>query len=163
MRLGVAATACAVLTVSGSLVAGCGSDDETATTTGTDGTAGTERTTKEPPALSLPAFTTPDGNIGCAMYLGYARCDIGERSWQPPPKPDSCGLDWGKGFELGGTGPARPVCAADTLVGSDVVLEHGTASKMGPVLCKSSEAGVRCSNLDTGHGFSLSRESYEIR
>lgn len=46
----------------------------------------------------LTQFTSPSGNIGCAIipagaagnFAAYARCDIQTRDWTPPPRPSTC-------------------------------------------------------------------------
>jgi len=119
------------------------------------------------PARHLSLFQLPSQNVGCYMSTqatGYARCDIGDRTWSPPPRPDSCGdLDWGQGVEVSGAGSGQIVCAGDTTRDpSAPVLSYRQKSRAGPMLCESSEAGVTCTNTHTGHGFFLASESYRL-
>jgi Family of unknown function (DUF6636) len=115
-------------------------------------------------ALQLRIFHTPDGNIGCAMIFGKeshgggARCDIAHRSWQAPPKPKSCPLDYGNGLNVGPRRRAEFVCAGDTVLHQGKTLAIGRAAKLGPYKCKVLPGAVRCVNRDTHHGFKLSRE-----
>jgi hypothetical protein len=102
-------------------------------------------------------FSTPSRNIGCQGDASGIRCDVGKRSWSPPPKPPSCHLDWGQGLILGRTGPSRWVCAGDTALGSRNILAYGQTRRYGPFTCASRVAGLRCTN-PAGHGFQLSRQ-----
>lgn len=107
-------------------------------------------------------FVTPSKNIGCVLSAESARCDIAKKSWKAPPKPDDCDLDWGNGVAVGGDGEASIVCAGDTVLGGSQTLPYGDAVRVGDYVCASSQAGVRCTNEPSGHGFSLSRRSYEL-
>ena len=112
-------------------------------------------------ALSSPAhaaqFQSPSGNIGCAITKGGVRCDIRERSWQPPPKPPSCELDYGQGVTVGRRGEARFVCAGDTALGVGPPLAYGETIRRGRFRCRSRLAGMRCVNRRNRHGFFLSQ------
>ena len=111
--------------------------------------------------LAAPAgaaqFQSPSGNIGCAITKAGVRCDIRERSWEPPPKPPSCEVDYGQGVTLGRRGPARFVCAGDTTLGVGPELAYGMAIRRGRFLCRSLVRGVRCLNRRNRHGFFISR------
>jgi hypothetical protein len=121
-------------------------------------------TSPSAPARHLRGFQLPSHNIGCYMssqFGGNVRCDIRERSWQPPPKPASCELDWGQGVAFHGNGKAGIVCAGDTTLDQTApVLAYGQRSRAGPIQCSSAEGGVTCRNAGSGHGFFLSRQSY---
>jgi len=110
----------------------------------------------------LNGFSTPSGNIGCYAYSEGARCDIRNRTWQPPPQPASCPLAWGQGLVVGTTGPAQVVCAGDTAMGSPTVLAYGNTAVVGPFQCTSRTSGVNCENVSTHHGFTISIEAYEL-
>jgi hypothetical protein len=151
----------------------CGSDDESETVTETDTETVVETSASTPPAttapqpagpaaVSLDFFSTPSGNVACAMTDQNVRCDIAEKDWTPPPKPDTCPVDWGNGLNLEGVLPGAPVCAGDTVLGEHPVLEYGQASEVGPYRCESEQAGVTCRHLDAGTGFFLARERYEV-
>jgi hypothetical protein len=118
------------------------------------------------PTRHLTSFQMPSHNIGCYMsgqFGGNARCDIRKRSWTPPPKPASCELDWGQGVAFHGKHKAGVVCAGDTTLDKTApVLPYGQASKVGPIVCKSTEQEVTCNSLNSQHGFALSRESYRV-
>jgi hypothetical protein len=103
-------------------------------------------------------FRTPSGNITCAYSGGFIRCDIGTGVHPLPPRPASCDVDWGQGFELGARGRARIVCAGDTTRGIPVpTLRYGQTWRRGGISCVSRTVGLRCRNR-SGHGFFLSRE-----
>ena len=158
------------------LLAGCGDDggDETVTVTEsapaetatapaeTDtGTAATTTTAPPQGDHGPRAFRSPSGNIGCYLDSTGARCDIAERSWQPPPPDQPCELDYGQGIDLDADGAAF-VCAGDTTLGAGATLAYGSSARRGSFLCESAEAGITCTDTASGRGFTLSREAYEI-
>lgn len=110
----------------------------------------------------LVGFVTPSKNIGCYLDTESIRCDIARRSWTPPPTPADCELDWAQGISIGATGRAAFVCAGDTTLGAGPALAYGNAIRVGNMVCASLTNGVRCSNLKTGRGFSLAKESYSL-
>jgi hypothetical protein len=114
-------------------------------------------------AFAAPAeavmFSSPTGNIGCALDRGGVRCDIREREWRPPPKPASCEVDWGFGLILDRRGRGRFVCAGDTVLGSPRTLAYGRSIQRGRFRCVSRVRAMRCVNRRNGHGFALSRQA----
>jgi len=114
-------------------------------------------------AADLQSFTSPSGNIGCIMDAQYLRCDIEERDWSPPPRPTDCPsfTGYGQGIGLDPHGPPAFVCAGDTTLHAGPALDYGKTQRAGGFTCGSDEAGMRCANAD-GHGFRLSRQSYDI-
>jgi hypothetical protein len=107
-------------------------------------------------------FVTPSKNIGCFVSADSARCDIADKSWTAPPQPADCDLAWGNGVSVGVAGEASMVCAGDTVLGGARTLPYGDAVRVGDFVCVSAESGVRCTNEPTGHGFTLSRQSYDL-
>ncbi len=171
----------AMLLLLGALIAGCGGgspepltvtetaeepSSETApdagTTSGAQPPGAPEAAAPEiVPPVSL--FSSPTGNIGCAIDKDYARCDISSKSWEAPGD-SSCELEYGDAIEVSGNGEGEFVCHGDTTRGSDDTLEYGDsiqATRSGAVVCSSAESGMTCENRDTGHGFSISREAYD--
>ena len=168
----------------GALLIGCGSDSESTVvkTVTEQGSAQTESTTTSdsedaqtgytisrvpaPRPLHLKQFQSPSQNIGCYLSSqrgGSGRCDIREHSWTAPPKPAYCDVDWGGGLQVGSKRRGSIVCAGDTVLDpGSPVLGYGKASQMGSIVCRSSEAGVRCSNTQSGHGFFVSRQRYGL-
>jgi hypothetical protein len=178
------ATAVAALFVVGALV-GCGGDTTTVisetTTTVAGSTTSTDSistpTSTTPPTStttdgsggtgapqSLKAFQSPTGNIACIITSKFARCDISDRDWNPPPHPASCPseVDFGQGIQLPASGTASFVCAGDTTLNPQAPkLAYGSSSQVGSITCTSAESGMSCSNPGGG-GFTISRESYDL-
>jgi hypothetical protein len=166
------------------LLGGCGSGADTVTVTETSiasttsSTAGSTATTDTPatstgagdggtPAADrtvtkLTGFTSPSGNIGCYIDRGSVRCDIDDRDWSPPKAPKSCDLDYGQGIELRAGGAAAFVCAGDTALGGGDVLGYGSSIAAGLLRCESEESGMTCRDTETGRGFTISKQAYEI-
>lgn len=145
----------------------------TSTSTGTWDTTETTRptttlattTTVPGPTRSvteLTPFASPTGNIGCYIDPETVRCDIAERAWSPPPTPADCDLEYGHGFWLDADGTADFVCAGDTAMGDHPVLAYGESIQAGDLRCTSRQSGMTCVSLSSGHGFTLSRNSYEL-
>ncbi|SEH83341.1 hypothetical protein SAMN04489835_4676 [Mycolicibacterium rutilum] len=135
----------------------CGSQPSTAAPSTSPVPTATERSVDGP-----TGFIAPSGNIACRLDATYARCDIMDRDWSSPPKPADCEWDYGQGLLLVTAGPAEFICAGDTAFGVEDVLPYGEAVRVGPMRCESAEAGVTCRNADTGRGFVLSRQSYQL-
>ncbi len=94
-------------------------------------------------------FSSPSGNIGCALNRRYARCDIKKHTYSPPPKPANCDFDWGNSLQVHKR--ARFICI------SDRVLQYGDSLRLGNKKCTRRRSGMVCRNLRTEHGFRLSR------
>ena len=108
-------------------------------------------------------FATPSGNIACSMTTDEVRCDVLERTWQVPPAPAGCGLAYGGGAILSGTGAGELSCVGDTVADPGLAtLAYGEAVQFGGVVCVSKETGLRCENPQTRHGFTVSRAAYEL-
>ena len=168
------------IAVAAIVAAGCGTADETvvvtetATSSTATATAGSTSTTTatgsgdgETPSADetvtkLTGFSSPTGNIGCYIDRKSVRCDIGDRDWEPPRAPKSCDLDWGQGIELSAGGAADFVCAGDTTLGAGDALDYGRSIGAGLLVCESEESGMTCQDTETGRGFTLSKQSYEI-
>ena len=110
----------------------------------------------------LTGFVAPSGNLSCMIDADWARCDIIDRDWTPPPRPADCEFDYGQGISLGPGEQAQFVCAGDTAFGADEVLPYGESLMAGVLRCESAESGITCRDVQTGHGFSLSREAYRL-
>ena len=166
------------------IASGCG-DDETTTaaagTTATSTTTVTETAADESTSptgettiadgavphadqtvTELTGFTSPSGNIGCFIDRKSVRCDIREREWEPPAPPPDCQLDYGQGISLPAGGAAEFVCAGDTTLDAGPPLEYGRSIAAGLLRCESEESGMSCRDVETGRGFTLSTEGYEL-
>jgi len=116
-------------------------------------------------AATSNSFLTPSKNIGC-IYVApfastdrpYLRCDIGGGLHPLPPRPKSCDLDWGYGYEMFAYGRAKPFCAGDTAKDPRApILQYGRTWRRGPFKCVSQPIGLRCTN-SSRRGFFLSRQ-----
>jgi hypothetical protein len=109
------------------------------------------------------AFLTPSKNIGCTLSATSVRCDIGRRDWAAPPKPASCALDYGNGITIDKAETAGFSCAGDSLLGAaQPILQYGHAMQAGDFRCDSESVALRCTNQRSGHGFTLSVQSYAL-
>ena len=168
------------------LLVGCGSETtstETVTTTESSAAAtstGTEEateavstdtasTTEEgaPPAADvqvseLTSFMSPTGNIGCIIDRRTVRCDISARDWEPPPRPAGCSdqVDFGQGISLDAGGSPAFVCAGDTTLDAGEPLPYGQSIAAGLLRCASEESGMSCRDVETGRGFTISKQSF---
>lgn len=132
----------------------------------------TEATTDTAPAeggrygdrqLGTTFFVSPSGNIGCAMTRKSVRCDVKSHTYEDPEPPADCQeLEYGDSITLNGDSAATWTCHGDTVFGTDADLPYGASITVGSFTCDSSEAGVTCSNTDSGHSFMLARERYEL-
>jgi hypothetical protein len=112
---------------------------------------------------SIRFFASPTENIGCAISRSGVRCDIGEKSYREPRKPASCRLDYGQALRVGRADRiAEFLCAGDTVLGARRILRYHTSSVVGNFGCTSRESGMSCYNLETRHGFLISREVVDV-
>jgi hypothetical protein len=98
--------------------------------------------------------------VGC--NADWARCDIIDRDWSPPPRPADCEFDYGQGISLAPGEQAEFVCAGDTAFGADEVLPYGQSITAEVLQCESAQSGITCRDVRTGHGFSISRQAYRL-
>jgi len=101
-------------------------------------------------------FSSPSHGIGCVLFNGVLRCDVKGGIIPLPPRPKTCNLGWGQGYNLVGHGPAGVVCAGDTALGAPATIPYGSTWRRGDFACASSTNGMRCTNAD-GRGFFISR------
>ena len=163
------------------LLAGCGDDESStvtetvsvSTTTATAESSTSEETSSEEgedgstPAAEetvteLTGFTSPSGNIGCYIDKKNVRCDIADRSWEPPPAPAGCKLDYGQGITLSAGAEPAFVCAGDTALGGGEELPYGQSISAGLLRCESEESGMTCTDSETGRGFTISKDAYKL-
>ncbi len=112
--------------------------------------------------FAFTGFISPTGNVSCMIDVDLARCDIIDRDWSPPPRPAECEFDYGQGISIAPGEAAAFVCAGDTAFGADEVLPYGDAITAGPLRCESADSGITCRDADTGHGFRLALEAYQL-
>lgn len=107
-------------------------------------------------------FRSPSGNIACYLDTSHVRCDIMERNWSAPPPP-ACEYDWGGSLGSDSYGWPESLCISDTVFGGQsLVLGYGQSVQEGLLRCDSATSGVTCTDVRTGRGFSMSRESYSL-
>jgi hypothetical protein len=121
----------------------------------------------------LPALRTPSGNISCfvtpapnaTLHCSLEQADYArymERVRCGPP----IGLDW-VGFTLPARAKATPACSGGIVYDPAtqrpryVVVAYGHTWQAGPFQCRSTAAGLACSN-HTGHGLFVSRQTYRL-
>ena len=109
-------------------------------------------------------FASPSMNIGCMIAPSSARCDIQQRDWSPPPRPENCPsfTGYGQGLIVTPGKPAQVVCAGDTAYNQNSILGYGESITAGVLRCTSAESGVTCRDLQSGHGFTISRQAYQL-
>ena len=133
---------------------------ETSTTVSTTSTIPATSTTLV--VVTSPTwFSTPSGNISCALRQETARCDIAQRAWSPPARPADCVFDWGPTLLVGPSGDGRFGCVSDTVYRPDVVVPYGRSVRDGTTACDVLPEGVTC-RAASGHGFFVSAESYRL-
>jgi len=109
-------------------------------------------------------FRMPSNNVFCAYvvssspYAKYLRCDI-MSGIKPKPSGKRC-VEGSRGVsaDIDVTGRATFPCSSDTVYNKSATkLRYGKTWRRGGFTCKSTLAGLRCSNLSR-HGFFLSRQ-----
>ena len=115
-------------------------------------------------SASLVGFKSKDGRVGCYMDGKGARCDAKKPTWQAPPTPPDCELDYGQGVAVSRHGAADYVCAGDTTLDPrHEVLGVGERVKRGRFKCKALDAKtIKCVNTRNGEGFAISRFAVEL-
>lgn len=99
------------------------------------------------------------------MGAGWVACDEADESRWGLTRADlaSCGHSALAGLMLPAVGKATFDCRTDVLVPDPQrVLDYGRSITVGDVTCASATTGITCTNGRTGHGFSISRESYRV-
>lgn len=107
------------------------------------------------------AFRTPSGNIACAVYDGYLRCDLRENQAKIPPRPRDCDGDFGNAFQMGLKTYAARICHGDTVFGDYPVLAYGRSWSYQGFVCTSAANGLTCRN-PVKHGFFLNKLQQKI-
>ncbi|PUA81415.1 DUF6636 domain-containing protein [Nocardioides currus] len=169
--------ACAALVL---MVSGCSADDGANVEAGDPTVTVTETQTVEPepeptassssadpvPVIDGPVvhegqIVSPSGNIRCSLDYGVV-CAVDENDYDS--LPDDCDLDWADNqFYIDDTSGGRGICRGDTPFTADpVTLAYGSTTRVDIGACKSTEEAVVCWDTETGHGFRISRASYEL-
>lgn len=149
------------------ILSGCGDGGDTTviqtvatqTTTQVGTQAGTTATTTPPTSQDVGgSFYSPSRNIGCLISEEHAECAVNDYSYEPPPRPTDCDLEWGRSLGVTAGGSGEFTCIGGLLAEpSSATLDYGRSTSAGEITCESSQAGIRCEN-GSGHGFLLARE-----
>lgn len=112
-------------------------------------------------------FQSPSGNIYCDLDKvdsgTYAVCEVKDRTWTAPSRPNSCDGEWGDRVTLRRGSAAEMTCHGDTVRGPGYpVLQYGQTRSLNSIACESQQAGITCTDNSTGHYFRLARDSYEL-
>lgn len=136
------------------------------------------------------AFTTPSGNITCAIFAfdgpAELRCDITNHSWKAPAPTQACDGDWGSSITL--VDQAAFGCISDTVMGTSAkgtaatwwwgrsstdssvrvydqvlrALPVGVGIQRAPFQCVSITGGVDCRNMQSGGRFVVTESEYSF-
>jgi hypothetical protein len=118
------------------------------------------------PIRSLGGFSTPSGNIACALVSGKLACTVKQHDYKiatctKPEKEVPEGLR-GLRVLLGSSGGVfHDGCLGYTLIGSPTsTLSYNRLAAGDGFVCSVQESGVSCKS-PSGHGFRLSRSTFK--
>lgn len=114
-------------------------------------------------------FQSPSGNIVCSTSAslnpeGGVTCFIGDMTNSKPalPRRKDCDFDWGQMFAVDKTGKAYMLCYSDyPFDPNPTILHYGQTLKGKTYQCTSQATGMTCKN-NSGHGFTLSKNSQKL-
>ncbi|MEL6985301.1 MAG: DUF6636 domain-containing protein [Actinomycetota bacterium] len=108
-------------------------------------------------------FTSPSGNIACAMGEVLVSCWISEKNWtiDQPDGPDCEISDWGNAVDLTADGPGFPCYTDFGWNPSAPALAYGNAVELGSFRCDSAQTGVTCRH-SSGSGFTVARAAVQL-
>ena len=134
------------------------SDEPSADATSPDEDTPSPSQTPDPLDADAKQVASPTGNITCTLSPEGAECAIASLAAEPAAT-DGCEGSVGYVVTLGTSGVDTP-CVTDqpSEAGADVpVLGYGDAVAVNNFECVSTESGMKCSNTNTGQGFTLAR------
>ena len=110
-------------------------------------------------------FHSSDRSLGCGMSWdpkdgSWVRCDVSGAAYTTPRDATCTALDQGDSLMLGTE--VTSSCHGDTVLRAGRVLAAGHGHQVGDIRCSMAATGVTCRNAVSGHGFRMSRDSYEI-
>lgn len=152
---------------SASVSEAAGGSGEGEETTAAAGGSGEGEETTEADAVEVPegardlaGFAMPSGNIWCELQDADTQCVIESFTYSPPSiedcSEDVAGHVWQVTAEEAG-----PACPGDQVPEPSQELselDYGEATTVGDFLCESTEEGVTCRAISTGHGFEIARD-----
>lgn len=107
-------------------------------------------------ALDVAAFSAPSGNIHCTLSGDDALCTIDEHFFDAPS-----GCEEAVTVRVGADGAAETACGES--VGSQgQELNYGQITGNGDFACEATRTYFECWSQQTGNGFQLAREYYEL-
>ena len=108
-------------------------------------------------------LSSPSGNIWCSLEYGI-ECWVFENSYDPIARPKDCDYDWAENqFLVTDTAGVRGICRSDsTFDAQPPVLPYGTTSILNDAACASTKIAMLCWDIRSGHGFRVSRASYDL-
>ncbi|EXF26019.1 hypothetical protein BG28_06355 [Nesterenkonia sp. AN1] len=107
-------------------------------------------------AQDIPAFTAPSGNINCTIGEDELECSILDYGFDAPQDCDGPAR-----FSVGSEDPQ--LGCGSTEGENSATLQYGQSASNGRFACVSSESGFECWNTETGNGFFMARESYQLQ
>lgn len=119
-------------------------------------------TTPDRQVVESTLFTAASGNIGCLIDVDYVRCGISDTDWSPPPRPAECEGDYGYNLAFEPGGSAEFICVGDSVLDQGDALVDGESIGAGPLRCDSEASSITCRDVESGRGFSMSREAYDL-
>ncbi len=167
----------------GSTPGSTGAPDPSPTAIGTiggDGGSGGQRGNGRVPelpdqTLGITVFRSPSGNILCAINSDgdpppFAECDIQEADFPEKARPGDCDLAWQGRYVMVADGqPQVGRCAGDpsgawvyNQEGQGQVLQYGQTTLVVDLACTSEKDGMVCWNVETRHGFQVSRGGLQL-
>jgi hypothetical protein len=131
--------------------------------------------TVAPPSTATPVgqhvtadgpFQSPSGNIRCATFTYGAggntvRCEVTDHDWVAT-QPDGCQMNWGDRVGLEEGSAAVFGCYGQEMPAATHTLEYGQIQTLGSLSCDSETVGIMCIDNNTGHYFSVSRETVHL-
>jgi hypothetical protein len=131
--------------------------------------------TVAPPSVATPVgqhvtadgpFQSPSGNIRCATFTYGAgghtvRCEVTDHDWVAT-QPDGCQMNWGDRVGLEEGSAAVFGCYGQEMPAPTRTLEYGQIQTLGSLSCDSETVGIMCIDTNTGHYFSVSRETVHL-
>ncbi|MFV9633629.1 DUF6636 domain-containing protein [Mycobacterium neumannii] len=93
--------------------------------------------------------------------MGHRRAARGSPWASSPPRRD-CRYDYGQGLVLDAGASPQFVCAGDTALAGGGPLGYGQSTSAGVLRCESARSGMTCRDVETGRGFSISRQGYRF-
>jgi hypothetical protein len=111
-------------------------------------------------------FQSPSGNIRCAMSTYGAaghtvRCEVADHDWVAT-QPDGCQMNWGDRVGLEEGSAAVFGCYGQEMPAPTHTLAYGQIQALGSLSCDSETVGIMCIDNNTGHYFSVSRETVHL-